>query len=425
MASVIGILSAKRDGKLISREDLYRFASEVATGEVASYQASAFLMAAYIQGMSPEETTALTMAIRDSGRVLEWDPGLSPLGDKHSTGGVGDKVSLILAPVAAAMGIRVPMISGRSLGHTGGTLDKLQSIPGFNVNLSVHEFQRQVECIGLGMIGQTPELAPADAVLYGLRDATATVTSIPLICASILGKKLAENPDLLVFDVKCGSGAFMKTRERASELASLLVDTALAAGRKASALVTSMNQPTGLAVGNALEVAEAVDVLHGRGPADTRELTLVLAETMGELAGLAHPRAKAEHALGSGSAMRVFEEMVEAQGGDLDRFTALEAAPVKLDVRASRSGFWKGPEALALGEAVRGLGGGRYRVEDAVDPMVGWFQETPCGTPVEAGWLLGVVHGADPASAQRAAARIEASFQWDSPSDHLVLERVP
>lgn len=420
-----GILATKRDGGRVSSQDLHRFVSGIATGEVPPYQTSAFLMAAYIRGMSREETTALTMAIRDSGRVLEWASGLSPLGDKHSTGGVGDKVSLVLAPVAAAMGIRVPMISGRSLGHTGGTLDKLQSIPGFDVNLSVSRFQRQVEEIGLGMIGQTPELAPADAVLYSLRDATSTVTSIPLICASILGKKLAENPDIMVFDVKCGSGAFMRTREAAAELAGLLVETAGLAGKKASALVTSMNQPTGLAVGNALEVSEAMDVLQGRGPSDTREITLIMAEAMGVLAGIDDPREKAESALGSGRAFKAFQGMVEAQGGDLDGFNALEEAPVKVEVRASRSGFWKGPEARVLGEAVRELGGGRYRVEDKVDPMVGWLQETPCGTPVEAGWLLGVVHGADHGSAERAAALIQGSFQWDFPSDHIVLERVP
>lgn len=424
MASVTDILAVKRDGGRISGDDIYTFAAGVASGDVASYQASAFLMAAYINGMNPEETTALTMAIRDSGRVLRWKPELSPLADKHSTGGVGDKISLILAPLAASMGIRVPMISGRSLGHTGGTLDKLQSIPGFDVSFSVKRFQKQVEEIGVCMIGQTPELAPADGVFYSLRDATATVTSIPLICASILGKKLAENPDQMVFDVKCGSGAFMKTLENALSLARTLVETAKLAGTPAVALITSMNQPTGLAVGNALEVQEALDVLSGGGPADTREITLELAVAMGEVSGLRNPRETAASNLDNGRALGVFQSMVEAQGGDLDRFSKLPEAACKVEVRAARTGFWKGPEALVLGEAVRRMGGGRYRVDDAIDPMVGWRQEIPCGSPVEAGCLLGVVHGAEPDSARQAAEAIEKSFQWDSPSDHLVLEKV-
>lgn len=425
MASVTDLLATKRDGGRLSQEELYSFASGIASGEVPPYQASAFLMAAYIRGLSPGETTALTMAIRDSGRIMDWSPSLSPLADKHSTGGVGDKVSIVLAPLAASMGIRVPMISGRSLGHTGGTLDKLSSIPGFRVDLSIDRFRRQIEETGVCMIGQTPELAPADAVLYSLRDATATVTSIPLITASILGKKLAENPDYIVFDVKCGSGAFMQTLERALTLARMLVETAGLAGKPASAIVTSMNQPTGLSVGNALEVAEAIEVLEGRGPWDTRELALTLASEMANLAGLPDPIEKAREMLDSGAALRVFHRMVEAQGGDLDRFARLEDAPVKVEVRAARSGFWKGPEALLLGEAVRGLGGGRYRVEDVVNPLVGWRQETPCGTPVEAGCLLGVVHGADRESAEHAADSIEKAFQWDAPSDHLVLERIP
>lgn len=315
MASVTSLLETKRDGGQLSRDDICRFVSGITTGEVTPYQASAFLMAAYIRGMTPGETTALTMAIRDSGRVMQWSPRLSPLADKHCTGGVGDKVSLVLAPLAVTMGMRVPMISGRSLGHTGGTLDKLQSIPGFDINLTVERFQKQVEEVGVCMIGQTPELAPADGILYSLRDATSTVTSIPLICASILGKKLAENPDCIVFDVKCGSGAFMKTGGEALELARMLVDTARLAGKEASALVTSMNQPTGMSVGNALEVMEAIDVLEGRGPADTTEITLALATEMGGLAGLESPRATAEKGLFSGKALGVFQRMTEAQGG--------------------------------------------------------------------------------------------------------------
>lgn len=424
MASLTEVIAVKRDRGRVSADDLYRFASGVASGEVTLYQASAFLMAAYINGMCREETTALTMAIRDSGKVLRWKPDLSPLSDKHSTGGVGDKISLILAPLAASMGIRVPMLSGRSLGHTGGTLDKLQSIPGFDVNLGIQRFQRQVEDLGLCMIGQTPDLAPADGVFYSLRDATATVTSIPLITASILGKKLAENPDSLVFDVKCGSGAFMKNRPDARALAESLVETSRSAGLRATALITPMNQPTGLAVGNALEVREALEVLSGRGPADTRKIALVLASAMGELSRVSDPEKTAEEKLDGGSALALFQRMVEAQGGDLERFDGLPDAPEQREVRVDRSGFWNGPEARATGNAVRRLGGGRYRVEDEIDPRVGWLQLVPCGTHVKAGDPVGVVHASDSAGARAAAEAISESFRWDSPPDPVVLERL-
>jgi len=424
MVLTTDLLQRKRDGGVLSRDELYDFASGIASGAVTDYQAAAFLMAAYIRGLDPEETLALTEAMRDSGEVISWEGIPGPLADKHSTGGVGDKISLILAPLAASIGIKVPMISGRGLGHTGGTLDKLESIPGFSVNLSVDEFKRQVAENGLCMIGQTDSLAPADRKLYALRDATSTVTSIPLICASILSKKLAENPDVLVFDVKCGTGAFMGTRKEAVELAESLVEIARMSGKKASALVTSMNTPLGLASGNAVEVREAVDVLRNRGPADTTELTVALVTEMAEESGIGNGEELCRKSLMSGRAMESFVAMVEAQGGDLAAFEALPQAPCILDVRAERTGYWRGPDAMAVGRAVRSLGGGRYRMDDQIYPLSGWVQEVPCGTPVENGQLLGRVHGRNTEECREAAGAIEESFTWDSPSDRLVIQEI-
>ena len=424
MAAVTDILRAKRDSKSLSTAEINSFVSGIADGSVADYQASAFLMAAYINGMSQDETYALTMAMRDSGTVVQWDRSLSPLADKHSTGGVGDKMSLILAPLAASIGIRVPMISGRGLGHTGGTLDKLESIPGFRVDLPLEQFQKQVAETGTCMIGQTGQLAPADGVLYSLRDATSTVTSIPLITASILSKKLAENPDILVFDVKCGTGAFMQTREDALTLAKNLVSISRMSGKKASALVTSMNYPIGLSAGNTLEVQESLDILRGRGPADATELTIALVEEMALLAGISNGAELCRKNLASGKAMDIFTEMVEAQGGDIAAFEALPLAPVQIDIRASRTGYWCGPDALVVGNAVRKLGGGRYRVDDVIDPLVGWQQEVPCGAPVENGQILGRVHASDRSAAEEAVSEISSSFSWDSPTEPVILEVV-
>ncbi len=424
MVAVTDILRAKRDSMPLSSEDIHSFISGIAGGTVTDYQASAFLMATYINGMSQDETFALTMAMRDSGTVVQWDRSLSPLADKHSTGGVGDKMSLILAPLAASIGIRVPMISGRGLGHTGGTLDKLESIPGLRVDLTLEQFQKQVAETGTCMIGQTGQLAPADGVMYALRDATSTVTSIPLISASILSKKLAENPDILVFDVKCGTGAFMQTREDALTLAQNLVRISEMSGKKASALITSMNYPIGLSAGNTLEVQESLDILRGRGPVDATELTVSLVTEMALLAGISNGKELCRKSLASGKAMDVFTEMVEAQGGDLAAFEALPLAPVQIDIRASRTGYWCGPDALVVGNAVRKLGGGRYRVDDIVDPLVGWQQEVPCGAPVEDGQILGRVHASDRRSAEEAVQAISSSFSWDFPTEPVILEVV-
>jgi pyrimidine-nucleoside phosphorylase len=424
MALITDIIERKRDGEALSRDDLYDFASGIASGTVADYQASAFLMAAYINGLDPHETLALTQAMRDSGAVVKWPKSASPLADKHSTGGVGDKISIPLAPLAASMGIRVPMISGRGLGHTGGTLDKLESIPGFRTDLSMESFVKQVTDTGVCMMGQTGSLAPADRKLYSLRDATSTVTSIPLITASILSKKLAENPDILVFDVKCGSGAFMRTLSDAMELADSLVSISTMAGKKASALITSMNNPLGLTAGNSLEVQESLDVLRNRGPSDVVELTVALAGRMARLAGIPDGEELAAENLANGKAFDVFVRMVEAQGGDLSAFENLPMAPFVMDVRAGRTGYWTGPEAMAVGRAVRLLGGGRFRIDDTVDPLVGWEQTVQCGTPVENGQLIGRIHASSKGHAERAAVSITQSFIWDRQSDPIVIKEV-
>ncbi len=423
---VTDLIAAKRDGREIPRDDLYGFAAGVAEGRVADYQASAFLMAAYIRGLSSGETVALTAAMRDSGRSMRWSEG-PPLADKHSTGGVGDKVSIVLAPLAAACGLRVPMVSGRSLSHTGGTLDKLESIPGMDVELPLERFVRQVDDLGVCMIGQTGEMAPADRELYALRDATSTVTSIPLICASILSKKLAEGTDVLVFDVKYGDGAFMPSLEDARELARRLVEIAQEFGRRASALLTCMEYPLGRMVGNALEVDECLELLEGGGPRELRALTVHLAARMLELAGVARDADSAaglcRARLDDGAAMEVFQHMVQAQGGSLQRFRRREPAPVRLEVRADRSGLLAGPAAREVGEAVRELGGGRYSTADSIDHGVGWESLAEPGTELSAGDAVGLVHAARRADAERAASRIGGALVWDvEPPQELVLE---
>ena len=415
------LIAAARDGKAVPAADLSEFVSGIASGRIPGYQAAAWLMASYIRGMGPGQTLQLTLAMRDSGTVLDWPPDPRPLADKHSTGGVGDKISLVLAPLAAALGLRVPMISGRSLGHTGGTLDKLESIPGFRTGLGTAEFQELVGGIGVAMCGQTKDLAPADRVLYALRDATATVDSIPLICASILSKKLAENPDVLVFDVKQGRGAFMKSPEAALDLASTLVSAARSAGKKARALITGMDYVLGMSAGNALEVRESVEVLSGGGPAEVRGLTLDLASAMLSESGCAgqdpgEAEARCARALDDGSALRRFEMMVEAQGGDLDAFMRLPPAASRIEVRAPRSGFWTGADALLVGEAIRGIGAGRHAVEDRIDSSAGWEQLVPGSTEVASGQVLGCVHAGDCRAAAAAAGKIIGAFVWDTPA---------
>ncbi len=427
--NVLELIASARDGRKVSRDDLYRFASSIGSGGVPDYQVAAWLMAVYLNGLSAEETMAFAHAVRDSGTVMRWGEG-PPLADKHSTGGVGDKISLVLAPLAAACGLRVPMVSGRSLGHTGGTLDKLESIPGFDVRLSVEKFMGQVDEIGVSMIGQTSDLAPADRKLYALRDATATVESIPLITASIMGKKLAENTDAIVFDVKAGRGAFMKTRGEALELARSLTRVAGDSGVESRALVTSMDRPLGKTVGNALEVRESLEVLRGGGPGDVRELAVLLTAYMLVCADPeSHPVpdgavAFCREKLDDGSAMERFVRMVKYQGGDLEAFGKLPHAPVVASVKAPRSGVFCGLDAYVAGETVRAMGGGRYTMEDDIDPLVGWERLARRDEEVTHGTVVGLVHAGSDEDARMAADRFSSSLLWDMPVPPLVMEVV-
>jgi pyrimidine-nucleoside phosphorylase/thymidine phosphorylase len=408
------IISKKRDGLPLSREEISWFISGIARGDIPDYQAAALLMAAFINGLTREETLYLTEAMVGSGRALEWPRGTYM--DKHSTGGVGDKISLILAPLVASCGIRVPMISGRSLGHTGGTLDKLESIPGYNARLSLEDFKRVVLSVGCSIIGQTDDLAPADRRLYALRDATGTVESIPLITASIASKKLAEGVSGLVLDAKCGRGAFMKTKEEALALARSIRDVFSAKGKMFRALITSMDQPLGNAVGNALEVSEAVEVLSGKGPSDVRELSLELSAHMLEMAGLMgldDARKILIRKLDDGSALAKFREMVEAHGGD---FSAIERddftqTSITEDIRASSCGFISRVDALLVGRAATLLGAGRQRAEDRVDPRVGVLVHRKVGDEVRAGDVVFTVKANDPERLEAALQKLERAFE--------------
>ena len=408
------IISKKRDGLPLSREEISWFISGIARGDIPDYQAAALLMAAFINGLTREETLYLTEAMVGSGRTVEWPRGTYM--DKHSTGGVGDKISLILAPLVASCGIRVPMISGRSLGHTGGTLDKLESIPGYNARLSLEDFKRVVLSVGCSIIGQTDDLAPADRRLYALRDATGTVESIPLITASIASKKLAEGVSGLVLDAKCGRGAFMKTKEEALALARSIGDVFSAKGKMFRALITSMDQPLGNAVGNALEVSEAVEVLSGKGPSDVRELSLELSAHMLEMVGLMgldDARKILIRKLDDGSALAKFREMVEAHGGD---FSAIERddftqTSITEDIRASSCGFISRLDALLVGQASTALGAGRQRAEDEVDRRVGVLVHRKVGDEVRAGDVVFTVKANDPKRLEAALQKLERAFE--------------
>lgn len=414
----VDIIRKKRDGLELSREEIFSLVQGYTNGEIPDYQAAAWLMAAVIRGLTRAETAALTDAMLRSGEVLDLSDFSASKVDKHSTGGVGDKTSLILAPVAAAGGLVVPMISGRGLGHTGGTLDKLESIPGFNVNLSVAEFRRVLHSCGCCMIGQTAEIAPADRKLYALRDVTGTVESPYLICASIMSKKLAEGIDALVLDVKTGSGAFMKKEEDAVFLAELMVETGQRMGKKMVALITDMDQPLGLYVGNSLEVAEVLEVLRGQGPDDLRELCLELAGWMFHLGGVAtsvaQGRGTAAQLIKSGKALDKFRQMVELQGGDsrvIDDPDRLPRARQTLDVAAQSSGYVAAIECEAVGTACVVLGGGREKKEDSVDPAVGMILHKKVGDRVSAGEPVCTIHYNSESRAQRAKSLLEKSYR--------------
>ena len=396
----VDIIGKKRDGSALTRDEISSFVAGVTDGSWPAYQASALLMAIVLRGMTPEETAWLTAAMVTSGiRVdLSGIPGAKV--DKHSTGGVGDKTSLILAPVVAACGLPVPMMSGRGLGHTGGTLDKLESIPGFCVRLTLEEMMRALEKVGCAMIGQTDRIAPADKTLYALRDVTATVESIPLISASIMSKKIAEGIDALVLDVKTGSGAFMKTERDSRALAESLVSIGNASGVKTQALVTDMDAPLGRAVGNSNEVIECIEAMRGEAPPDLMEVTMALTATLLVLgkaaATLDDGRRMAQRAIDSGDALERFRRIIEVQGGDsrvVDDVSRLPSVDTRHVLKADRSGYLVRMDAGLVGRASVALGAGRDRVEDPVDPAVGIFVNAKPGASVRAGDpLLDVVY---------------------------------
>ncbi len=410
----------KRDGHALDEKDIADFVAGVTNGSVTEGQIASFAMAVYFNGMTRGEAVALTVAKRDSGDVLEWSDVDLPIADKHSTGGVGDNVSLMLAPIVAACGAAVPMISGRGLGHTGGTLDKMESIPGYTVVPSNEQFRQTVKDAGCAIIGQTGSLAPADKRIYGVRDVTATVESVPLITASILSKKLAAGLEALVLDVKVGNGAFMAELDAATELAESLVAVANGAGLPTTAIITDMNEPLASAAGNAVEVKNAVEFLTGahRDPR-LQEVTLSLADEMLLSSGLAEnreaARGKSLAALEGGAATERFSRMVAALGGPADfveRYTDyLPFAPVEREVKVSQSGFVSTIDTRGLGLAVVALGGGRTRPQDDVDPSVGLTDLAGKGKPVVAGDVIARILAADEAAAEAAEQAVLSCYQ--------------
>jgi pyrimidine-nucleoside phosphorylase len=418
------VIRRKRDGAPLSAEEIRFFIAGVTQGTIADYQISALLMAIFLNGMNDAEQEILTEAMLHSGTTLDFSAIAKPKADKHSTGGVGDKTSLLIAPMVAACGICVPMISGRGLGHTGGTLDKLEAIPGYRVDLSAAEFEAVLNSVGYAMSGQTSQLAPADKKMYALRDATATVEAIPLIVASIISKKGAAGLDAMVIDVKVGSGAFMREEARARALAHALVKTGNACGIHTRALLTDMNQPLGQAVGNSLEVKECIELLRGEvvnGARPVLDLSVELAAHMLVLSrlddSLAAARSRLQQILESGQALECFRKNVEAQGGeprvcdDPAKFLPLVRQSFK--VESPRSGFVTKVDTAEIGHAIAAIGGGRVRIDDAIDPAVGFMAEIKIGEQVPAGALLGTVYGGDEARARAAVARIRNAYEID------------
>jgi pyrimidine-nucleoside phosphorylase len=432
--TLVELLAAKRDGHRLTDAEVRRILEAYMSGALADYQMAALLMAIYFRGLDDAETVALTEAMLHSGQVLDLSqvPGIKV--DKHSTGGVGDKVSICLAPLVAACGVPVPMVSGRGLGHTGGTLDKLEAIPGFRTDLPVQDFARIVGSAGACMIGQTKEIAPADKRIYALRDVTATVECIPLIVASILSKKLAEGIDGLVLDVKVGRGAFMKDVTSARALAESLDRVGTRAKKRVVAVLTRMDAPLGEAVGNALETREALDVLHGRGPADLVECTMLLGAEMlvlgGKTKNVQDARTRLAAAIEDGSARRVMERMIAAQGGDegvVADPARLAIAPCASPVPAPVDGWVTSADALEIGLAAVAMGAGRTRADQAVDPAVGILVHKKPGVAVKRGEPLATVYVRAPADAARVADRVAAAFEIaDAPPEvpGLVIGRV-
>jgi pyrimidine-nucleoside phosphorylase len=388
---MVDIIKKKRDGGILSREEIAFFVENYTKGEIPDYQASALLMAIYFRGMTSDETVALTEYMMKSGEVLDLTDIPGPKVDKHSTGGVGDKISLPLAPIVASLGVFVPMISGRALGHTGGTLDKLESIKGLTTAISPEKFKKQLLDIGVVMAGQTENLCPADKKLYALRDVTATVESIPLISASIMSKKLAEGIDGLVLDVKTGNGAFMAKYEDAKKLAQTMVEIGKGMGKKVKAFITNMNQPLGYKIGNALEVEETIEILKGKGPEDVRELTYTLAAEMLIIAGKENSKEEAlkkvDEAVKSGKALKKWEELVEYQGGDLDYMYSEEFTRTNysFELKANSDGYLYSYNTYEVGVAVSILGAGRNTKDDKIDHKVGIILHKKVGDEIKSG----------------------------------------
>jgi pyrimidine-nucleoside phosphorylase len=412
------ILTRKRDGAVLTRAEIDYLIAGYTRGDVPDYQMAAFAMAVHFRGMSDEEMTDLTRAMLHSGQVLDLSDLPGPKVDKHSTGGVGDKTSLILAPLAAACGVTVPMISGRALAHSGGTLDKLESIPGFRVGLSLDEFRATLRAHRLCFIGQTAQIAPADKKFYALRDVTATVPVLPLIVASIMSKKLAEGADGLILDVKTGDGAFMQREEDAVTLATRMVAIGKGMGKRMAAVITDMSQPTGFMIGNSLEIEEAILTLRGQGPQDLTDLSVELASWMLVLAklepGLEGARSRVRGAITSGAGLDLFRRVVEAQGGDpraCDDFTRLPHASGRHELRADKGGFLRRIGCRATGEASMLLGAGRSTVADPIDPAVGIVLARKVGDPVAKGDLLATLHFNDQARLEAALDCLEEAFE--------------
>ncbi len=430
----VDIIMNKRAGKELSREEIAFLINGYVAGEIPDYQVSAWAMAVFFQGMTAKETACLTDVMLKSGECIDLSGISGPFVDKHSTGGVGDKTSLILAPIAAALGLKDPMMSGRALGHTGGTLDKLEAIPGYRTNLSVDEFRNILIKDGFAMTGQTKEIVPADRLLYALRDVSGTVESIPLITASILSKKAAEGADALVLDVKFGSGAFMKDPSDGEKLARSLVDTGEAMGKKITALLTDMNEPLGNTMGNFLEVEECFDSLEGKGPADLMEVTLELAARMAVLGGKAknakEGRSLCEEILASGKPRQLFLDNINSQSGNAEQFLKLRGtfrSEYAADIKAAKTGYISGIDAWTIGHAGVTLGVGRNRKEDPVSPTAGIVFHKKGGDAVKTGDKIMTVWAKDEASLNAALPRIESAVGYSDnapPPRTLILKEI-
>ena len=427
------LIKKKRDGEALSEEEIKFFIDGYVKGEIPDYQASAFLMAVYFKGMNMEETRALTFAVRDSGATLDFSNISGLRVDKHSTGGVGDKTSLVVTPIVASLGVKVAKMSGRGLGHTGGTIDKLESIPGFKTDLTEEEFISIVNEVGIAIVGQSKELAPADKKLYALRDVTATVDCLPLIVSSIMGKKLAADDDCIVLDVKTGSGAFAKTVEESVTLAKAMVDIGKSAGKKMLALITDMDRPLGANVGNSLEVIEAIETLKGKGPEDFTEVCIILATNMlylAEKGSMAECEKMVKKSIEDGSALETLAKMVEAQGGDKSVIynpDLFKKAPYKKDIKAEKSGYIYSVDTEGYGIASLMLGAGRNTKEEEIDHSAGLTILKKTGDKVEKGEVIAVAYTSEEWRFENAIRRFnESTIIKDKQPEArpLVFERV-